>query len=884
MSEPSTADSDSELEQRIARLEAEARDQIRIYSRLHELGKTLNETLEVEQVFDIATGFATRELGFEKCLIFQHDDRNGWFRIVKAVGYENPAEQRILGIISLLLSGEVIEYLRVSGKAIIHTQEAPNSIVSKLTNSLFLSECTLELFGGDIDIPFGLIVAGNGFREPERFSRIGTDSMLMLALGNFIVQFSNSINNIIFYKAWREEKQDLEEKVLRRTQEITEQKQSFEAIYKTSKDGIAILDVETTAFLDANQAYLDMTGHRRDELLRTSNIRLCTDEDRARTRQAIKDVVKFGYVTNFVQSSLTRDGKQIITNMSMALMSDPSRMLVSAKDITVQKEMEKNLIEEKRRAESAARAKSLFLANMSHEIRTPMNAIIGMTQLALKTDLNAKQRDYIFKANQAAGSMLGILNDILDFSKIEAGKLELEHVDFRLEDVLGHLENLLAFKAEEKGLKFDIDTDEAVPTALIGDPLRLGQILINLGNNAIKFTEQGGQVRISTRLLDKSEERALLRFEVSDTGIGMTEAQQDKLFLSFSQADNSTTRKYGGTGLGLAICKDLSNMMGGEIEVESELDHGSLFRVTLPIPVQQGQPSPRRSDQVINSVQSKADREKLRGADILLVEDNPLNQQVAADMLRDCGITIHVAKHGQEAIEILETRSFDGILMDCQMPVMDGYTATRELRKQDRYKSLPIIAMTANVMSGDKEKVLAAGMDDYVSKPINLPCLLHTLAKRITPRRSSPPTQSSAKPAPSADPDIELADLPGIDVEKGIAMVSGKVNRYRKYLGVFLEDNHDFAAKLNDALEKRDLELAHRLAHTLKSSAAALGMTELHEAAVTLEGAYRESLDDTDELKTVVINRLQLIISGLQRLHGQREKQEMGTQQNNGRE
>ncbi|WMP15922.1 ATP-binding protein [Thiothrix lacustris] len=871
MSEPISQSEFTKLKQDLARLEGEARAKARIYKRLHELGKSLNETLEVEQVHTIAARFATEELGFEKCLIFQHDDSNGWFRIVHAVGYHNPIHQRVLKIINLLLSGEVVEYLRVSRKAIIHTQEEPNHMVEKLTNSLFLSECTLELFGGDVEMPFGLIIAGNGFHEPERFSRIGTDSIHMLALGNFIVQLSNSTNNIIFYKAWRAEKQYLEENILRRTEEITAQKQTFEAIYKTSKDGIAIIDVETSAFLDANQAYLDMTGFSYDELRRTSNIKLCVEADRARTRLAIQEVIEQGYIKNFIQTSLTRDGTPIITTMSIALMSDASKMLASVKDITVQKELERSLTAEKQRAESAAQAKSMFLANMSHEIRTPMNAIIGMTHLALKTDLDNKQRNYVYKANHAAASLLGILNDILDFSKIEAGKMELECTPFRLEDVLEHLENLLSFKAEEKGIHFSIHTDAAVPTALIGDPLRLGQILINLGNNAIKFTDMGGKVDIRVQLEKTSNTQALLHFLIQDTGIGMTEEQQARLFQSFSQADNSTTRKFGGTGLGLAICKSLSELMSGHIWTESQPGAGSIFHVTLAMLIQQGQASPRRSEQVADSAQVAINLASLTGKRVLLVEDNVLNQEVASDILTDYGIQVDIANHGQEALDLLKDQTFDCVLMDCQMPVMDGCTATREIRKQARFQSLPIIAMTANSMNGDKDKILAVGINDYIAKPIDIANLIDTLVKWVNVQQPDSNRASQPDKALPSTNTIDLPDLPGIDTAKGLAQVGGKMNRYRKYLGVFLEDNQDFASKLGHALQQQDLALAHRLTHTLKSNAAGLGMTELHQTALHLENVYQTALDNSDELKEALISQLQTVLQGLRNLLEQQD-------------
>ena len=388
-----------------------------------------------------------------------------------------------------------------------------------------------------------------------------------------------------------------------------------------------------------------------------------------------------------------------------------------------------NLVRElrvaKEDAEAGSRSKSDFLANMSHEIRTPMNAIIGMSKLALDTPLISRKQDFIEKVNYSARLLLGIINDILDFSKIEAGKLDMERIDFNLKSVLENFSNIIGLKSAEQGLELEIKVAPDVPGVLKGDPLRLGQILINLGNNAVKFTPQGA-ITISVKLDGREEDRALLHFCVSDTGIGITEEQQQTLFQSFSQADNSISRQYGGTGLGLAISKKLTQMMGGEIWVESQVGEGSHFHFTVMM--EKGDP-----DQVQNAPTDTPERrENLMGAKILLVEDSDLNQELAIELLTDNGLIITSAWNGQEALKILETETFDGILMDIQMPVMDGYEATRQIRKQSRFKELPIIAMTANVMAGDLEKSAEAGMNDHIGKPFDLDDLLNTLSKWIT--------------------------------------------------------------------------------------------------------------------------------------------------------
>ena len=381
-------------------------------------------------------------------------------------------------------------------------------------------------------------------------------------------------------------------------------------------------------------------------------------------------------------------------------------------------------------ADAGSHSKSTFLANMSHEIRTPMNAIIGMSKLAFDTPIISKKQDFIEKANYSAKQLLGIINEILDFSKIEAGKLDIEIIDFNLKAVLENLSNLIGLQSVEKGLELKFKVAPDVPEVLKGDPLRLGQILINLGNNAVKFTPQGS-ITVSVKLDGREDNKTLLHFCVSDTGIGMTEEQQLKLFQSFSQADNSTSRQYGGTGLGLAISKKLSEMMGGEMWLESQLGKGSRFHFTVMM--ENGDP-----EKVRNAPKDIPERrENLIGAKILLVEDNDLNQELAKELLTDNGLIITSVWNGQEALEILETETFDGILMDVQMPVMDGYEATSQIRKQLRFKTLPIIAMTANVMAGDLEKSEKAGMNAHIGKPFDLVELLNMLSKWIKPEDAS---------------------------------------------------------------------------------------------------------------------------------------------------
>jgi two-component system sensor histidine kinase/response regulator len=651
-----------------------------------------------------------------------------------------------------------------------------------------------------------------------------------------------------------------------------------------------------------------------------------------------------------------------------------------------------------RAAEQANQAKSAFLANMSHEIRTPMNAIIGLSYLALKQDSSPQVHGYLTKIQQAGQHLLGLINDILDFSKIEAGQLRMEKIDFDLETVLQNVANLIGEKAADKGLELVFDMPTDIPDQLIGDPLRIGQVLINFANNAVKFTEDGS-VAIVIAKQAETEHELTVRFEVRDTGIGLSEEQIGRLFQSFSQADASTTRKYGGTGLGLAISKNLAELMGGEVGVSSVPGQGSTFWFTArlgksdkasqrftPRPdlrgrrilvvddndmartvladllgslgfavssaasgeeaiqavseaLEQHRPyeivlldwqmpgmdgieaarhiraidgaaglhlilvtsyareeamkaaesvgikdvliKPVNASMLFNVVMqlmldehqldggarniapSKTEIPNLAGYRVLLVEDNEINQQIATELLDFTGVAVEVANHGAEALEMLAAGAYDLVLMDVQMPVMDGITATRHLREKPELTDLPIVAMTANAMEADKQRCLDAGMNDHIAKPIAPELLWQTLARWLTPVAA--PLARSGEETTASGPTIPEG-IPGLDTVSGLKNAAGHERLYLDVLRKFSQGQHDAGHRLQAALAAGQHGEAERIAHTLKGVAGTIGARELQDLAHAIEEGLRQS-QPSDSLAPLVEQLLPQLEALTQALH-----------------
>ena len=481
----------------------------------------------------------------------------------------------------------------------------------------------------------------------------------------------------------------------------------------------------------------------------------------------------------------------------------------------------------KEASEAATRAKSDFLANMSHEIRTPLTAVLGYTHLTLDSKLQPEQRENLQKVDAAAKTLLGVINDILDFSKIEAGKLVLENVSFALDDVIRNLEDIIRMQAAQKKLMLTLDIDPGIPPWLRGDPLRLGQILLNLSNNALKFTEHG-QVRIAIHGQPGPGQDYTLHCAVSDTGIGMTPAQVDRLFQSFSQADTSTTRRFGGSGLGLVICRQLVQLMQGDIRVTSVPGEGSTFRFSIRL--QPGEPPANPADAQL--APSLIHDQALAGLYLLLAEDNELLQEFECHLLRSLGARVEAVSNGQQAIAaaLHPNKRFDAILMDIQMPQVDGLLATRHIRQQYSASQLPIIAMTAHAMESERQRSLDAGMNDHLSKPINPEALVTTLLRWVAPKATA-----KGKAMPTTESPPTLPDLPGFDLQAAQQQLGGKTSLLYKLLLRMRQDYAQAALQIQATLAAGQPQEAMRLAHSLKGVAATLHIAQLQKAAASVE-------------------------------------------------
>ena len=799
------------------------------------------------------------------------------------------------------------------------------------------------------------------------------------------------------------------EELLAQQDELTTQRERlreterfFRSVLELAPDGLMVVDGHGVIQL-ANAQCEQLFGYTRQELVGQPVEMLVPTELRAR-HPALRAAFHQNPAPRAMGSGrelcgVRKDGSLFPLEIGLSPLPDrageAAQVAVSIRDITERREHESALKQAKAKAEEATEMKSMFLANMSHEIRTPMNAIIGLSYLALKTPLSPKQRDYVSKVHNAGTSLLAIINDILDFSKIEAGKLDIEVADFEVDDVIGSVVTVTGQKAHDKGLEFLADVSPAIPEQLRGDPLRLAQVLTNLVNNAVKFTERG-EIRLKIEQLERTGDKLQLKFSVRDTGIGMTPEQSAKLFQAFSQADMSTTRKHGGTGLGLTISRRLVELMGGEIWLESVAGVGSTFAFTVWLEV--GHVEARRivpgrlqnlrilvvddnaaaREILVESLKSLAEcadavtsgaeaiaairerdadqpydavfmdwrmpgmdgleaarlikndaslrkppaiimvtafgREEVReeaealhlagflvkpvtksmlvdslvqafateaatgtsvsataeqapmvlfGARILLAEDNTINQQIAIELLEGAGATVHVANNGREAVEALlrvpYPPPFDVVLMDLQMPEMDGYQATAQIRADSRFTTFPIVAMTAHATFEERTRCLAAGMNDHVSKPIHPNVLFSTVARyyRPPPVVVAPAPLAQMANIPAAADGMPIID--GVDTAEGLARVGGNRTLYLKLLRQFVDDEGDAAGRLRQQLADGHRAEAERAAHTVKGVAGSLGAREVQAAAGDVERAVKHGTPSIDPL----VDRLARALSAL---------------------
>jgi PAS domain S-box-containing protein len=612
---------------------------------------------------------------------------------------------------------------------------------------------------------------------------------------------------------------------------LKESEERYRDLFENASDLIHSVRPDGS-FVYVNRAWLDALGYHRDELEALTVWRVVDPEYHDRYRALFAAPGEDDAVDIREVALLTRDGRRLEvegTESCRFVDGVPAVTRAIFRDVTLRKQAEQALRDAKEAAERAARIKSDFLANMSHEIRTPMNAVIGLTGLLLETGLTAEQRDFVETVRRAGDGLLAIINDILDYSKIESGRIELEQVPFALRDCVEDAIALLAPAASAKGLALAYVLHGEIPPAIVGDSTRLRQVLVNLIGNAVKFTERG-RVDVEWRGTRDGDERYALRMSVRDTGIGIAPERIGCLFRSFSQVDASTTRHYGGTGLGLAISKRLVELMGGRIWVESEPGRGSTFHVEFaaaaaPVPAGAAEPLSIKAATVTRAGTGAVARPR-SGLRILLAEDNPINQKVATKMLERLGYGADLAGNGREVIELLRRRVYDVVLLDVQMPEMDGFEAVGRIREEWPEGSRPrVIGMTALAMAGDRERCLAAGMDDYLSKPVNRDDLLRALER----------CEPLAHRAPERTPAIDSSAL----VALRELQEEGEPDFVTQLVDLLLAQMPERFAQLDAALLAGDARAVERLAHPMKSSCANLGVLAVSKLCAAIERRAR---------------------------------------------
>lgn len=714
-----------------------------------------------------------------------------------------------------------------------------------------IAERMAEVFEYGASVAEAELVAKDGTRTPYFF----TGSLAKV--GGVPLLVGTGINVSARRKAeeaLRKLNLELERRIVERTAELRDANERLlDTQFAMEEVGIGIswVDFDTGRFTYANQHAAAMLGYEVDEYLRLSVWDIDPHFPAASYQDICNELRNKGHL-QFESEQRTRDGRLIPVEISIyyqpAEQTGDARLIVFQSDISGRHEAQRALLAAKEAAEAANRAKSAFLANMSHEIRTPLNAILGLNHLMRNEDLSPKQRQRLEKMDGAGRHLLSLINDILDLSKVEAGGMVLERRDFHLSAILESVVDIVRDTAHAKKISLSVDA-EGVPVWLCGDETRLRQSILNFVGNAIKFTDRGS-VAVRARLLDERGDILRLRFEVQDTGIGLTREQCGRLFQAFEQADTSTTRKYGGTGLGLALTRRLVELMGGVVGVESEVGKGSTF--WFEVPLQRGKagelPVEGGRGKVSDSMMLGDD---YPGAHILLAEDNEVNVEVVVDLLKDVGLVVTVARNGREAVECCRKQRFGLVLMDMQMPELNGPEATRLIRQDGLNVDTPIIALTANAFAEDRQACLDSGMNDVLTKPVDPDQLYSALLRGLSQasEEASGSDRAAAEPDSPSQPTTEsghgsvlerLQAEAGVDVALGLRMLSGKADKYLSLLQRFLRAHAADGQRLQQFLASGDAAEAGRLLHSLKGASGMLGLSAIATIASNAEAMLRQ--------------------------------------------